>query len=68
MSSERKRSSSDEINREGARRYGDGVRQNARAGKSEAQARDAADALDGPEGDALRAAERAGKDRARRRA
>lgn len=59
---------SDEINREGARRYGEGVRENARAGKSDEQARDAAEALDGPEGESLRAAERAGKARARRRA
>jgi len=61
-------SGGDEINREGARRYGAGVRANARAGKSDEQARDAAEALDGPEGDALRQAENAAKARARRRA
>jgi len=66
--SEKDATKGDEINREGARRYGEGVRANARAGKSEEQARDAAEALDGPEGESLRAAERAGKARARRRA
>jgi len=68
MSPDRRPPSNDEINREGARRYGDGVRENARSGKSEEQARDAAEALDGPEGEKLREAERAGKERARRRA
>lgn len=51
----------DEINKEGARRYAEGVRENSRGGKSRAQAREAARALDGPEGDELRRAERAGK-------
>lgn len=56
----------DEINREGARRYGEGVRENARSGKSDQQAREAAKALDGPEGQVLRDAERKGKAAARR--
>lgn len=65
---ERDTTGGDEINREGARRYGEGVRENARAGNSDEQAHEAAEALDGPEGEALRQAENAGKARARRRA
>lgn len=51
----------DEINREGARRYDAGVRENARSGQSEQQAREAERALDGPEGAKLREAEKKGK-------
>jgi hypothetical protein len=57
----------DHINAEGARRYGKGARQNARTGASDQQARDAARALDGPEGDELRDAEREGKAAAHKR-
>lgn len=66
MKSEPNKQTNDEINSEGARRYGEGVRDNARSGKSDQQARDAAKALDGPEGQALRDAERKGKAAARR--
>lgn len=51
----------DGINREGARRYDEGVRENARSGASDRQAREAARAIDGPEGEELRDAEREGK-------
>lgn len=51
----------DGINREGARRYDQGVREHARSGAPEREARDAARALDGPEGEELRDAEREGK-------
>lgn len=57
----------DGINREGARRYDDAVRDHARSGAPEREARDAARALDGPEGDALRDAEREGKAAAHKR-
>lgn len=56
---QRDRRNDDQINKEGARRYGEGVRQNAPA--SDQQAKDAAKALDGPEGQSLRRAKRAGK-------
>jgi len=65
MSQQEKRPANDQINREGARRYDDGVRANVPA--SDRQAREAARALDGPEGDALRKAEREGKAPAKRR-
>jgi hypothetical protein len=55
----------DEINREGARRYDEGVRKNARSGASERQAREAERALEGAEGDKMREAERVGKDATR---
>ncbi len=55
------RSEGDGINREGARRYDQGVREHARAGAPDREARDAARALDGPEGEELRDAEREGK-------
>ena len=55
------RGDGDGINREGARRYDQGVREHARSGAPEREARDAARALDGPEGDDLRDAEREGK-------
>ena len=55
----------DQINRAGARRYDEGVRDNARSGASAQQARDAERALDGPAGDELRKAEREGKQAAR---
>lgn len=51
----------DGINREGARRYDQGVREHARSGAPEREAREAERALDGEEGDALRDAEREGK-------
>lgn len=57
----------DGINREGARRYDEGVREHARSGAPEREAKDAARALDGPEGDRLRDAERAGKAAAHKR-
>jgi hypothetical protein len=52
---------SDGINRAGARRYDEGVREHARSGAPEREARAAERALDGPEGDELREAEREGK-------
>lgn len=55
------RTGGDGINREGARRYDQGVREHARTGAPEREARDAARALDGEEGDELRDAEREGK-------
>lgn len=58
---------SDGINREGARRYDEGVREHARSGAPDREARDAARALDGPEGEDLRDAERAGKAGAHKR-
>jgi hypothetical protein len=46
---------------ENARRYDAGVRENARGGKSDRQAREAAESLEGPEADELRRAEHEGK-------
>lgn len=43
------------------RRYDDGVARSVAAGKTEALAKEASEALDGPEGDELRAAEREAK-------
>ncbi len=57
----------DGINREGARRYDEGVREHARSGAPQREAKDAARALDGPEGDELRDAEREGKAAAHKR-
>jgi hypothetical protein len=56
-----KETENDKINRAGARRYDEGVRDNAGSGASAEQARAAERALDGPEGDELRRAEREGK-------
>jgi hypothetical protein len=61
------REAGDGINREGARRYDQGVREHARSGAPEREAREAARALDGPQGDELRDAEREGKAAAHRR-
>jgi hypothetical protein len=63
----KERGGEDQINREGARRYAEGAKANARSGASEQQAREAAKALDGPEGDELRDAEREGKAAAHKR-
>jgi hypothetical protein len=63
MGQQKNEQSKDGINREGARRYDEGVRSNA--GASEQQAREAERALDGPEGEKLRQAEQKGKDAAR---
>lgn len=60
-------SEGDGINREGARRYDEAVRDHARSGAPAREARDAARALDGPEGDELRDAEREGKAAAHKR-
>ncbi|MBY0278361.1 hypothetical protein K2Z84_23780 [Candidatus Binatia bacterium] len=57
----------DGINREGARRYDEAVRDHARSGAPEREAREAAKALDGAEGEALRDAERQGKAAAHKR-
>jgi len=54
-----KNEKNDQINKEGARRYNEGVRENK--DESREQARDAARALDSPEGKELRRAEREGK-------
>lgn len=43
------------------RRYREGVERSVREGDTEQLAQEAAEALDGPEGDSLRAAEEAGK-------
>jgi hypothetical protein len=61
------RPAGDGINREGARRYDEGVREHARSGAPQHEAKDAARALDGPEGDELRDAEREGKAGAHKR-
>jgi hypothetical protein len=65
MGQQKNEESKDGINREGARRYDEGVRSNARSGASERQAREAERAIEGPEGDELREAEQKGKDAAR---
>jgi hypothetical protein len=57
----RERNKGDRINKEGARRCQEGVREHARSGASRDEAREAARALDSPEGGELRRAERAGK-------
>lgn len=61
------RETGDGINREGARRYDEGVREHAQSGTVEREARDAARALDGPEGEKLRDAEREGRAAAHKR-
>jgi hypothetical protein len=65
MGQQKNDAAKDGINREGARRYDEGVRNNARSGASERQAREAERAIDGPEGAKLREAEQQGKDAAR---
>jgi hypothetical protein len=67
VAKERRPDQGDGINREGARRYDQGVREHARSGAPEREARDAARALDGPEGEELRDAEREGKAAAHKR-
>lgn len=62
-----KKNQGDGINREGARRYDDAVRDHARSGAPEREAREAAEALDGAEGESLRDAEREGKAAAHKR-
>lgn len=62
-----RKDSGDGINREGARRYDEGAREHARSGSVEREARDAARALDGPEGEELRDAEREGRAAAHKR-
>lgn len=62
-----RRETGDGINREGARRYDEGAREHARSGSVEREARDAARALDGPEGEELRDAEREGRAAAHKR-
>ena len=51
-----------EGNRTAARAYNKGVRDFEKTGQVEKKAREAADALDGPEADELRQAEQAGKE------
>ncbi len=53
-----------EGNRTAARRYDAGVAETVASGKVDEAARQAEEALDGPEGDALREAEKEGKQRA----
>ena len=67
MNTQRKEPAGDQINSEGARRYAEGAKANARSGASDAQAHEAAKALDGPEGKELRRAEQVGKAAAKRR-
>jgi hypothetical protein len=52
-----------EGNRDAARHYNAGVEKHARSGKVDEAARKAQQDLEGPEGEALRAAEKAGKQR-----
>ena len=63
MAQPRKPDNQGEGNRDAARHYNEGAQKHARSGKAQDAARKAKQDLEGPEGEALRAAEKAGKQR-----
>ncbi len=65
MAEDRKQANEGEGNKTAAAEYNRGATEHARSGDVEREAREAADALDGPQGDELRQADEQGRSRAK---